>query len=362
MIASFVRGDSTIVLSQKHASKEHSGTIYFLNRNSQLISGLVTRTYKKGLPSDPFYTKSEIHASAIKRILNGSPSLLDSVQRLNEFKGFPEMVQRVYLNFLNFICIILCIQIFLTDAGRAYSVLKKGQRRQSIGIGEFPDETDTKRQGRPGQNGDVYEFHRFQHYGFKTPAPNTFSLESMLAFLAPLATLPIIASAALSSMAAILPTLTTEGMVKGRSRREAVLGMLDSTISFNSSKWEATSNEDQSRERDIRDLDIIHKYLKQMSPKADYNDQVMASYLQCSGMFNSNNHCLERLACQFSDNSSKMPALEKDVSSLIIYTILNNKFIKADFKERLRKAAFYGRDTNGQCGSYFCSRNDFRTM
>ncbi|GFW94053.1 uncharacterized protein TNCV_4813711 [Trichonephila clavipes] len=105
-------------------------------------------------------------------------------------------------------------------------------------------------------------------------------------------------------------------MVKGRSRREAALDMLESTVSLNSSKWEVTTNENISRERDVRDLDIIHKYLKQMSPKADYNDQVMASYLQCSGMLSSNNHCLERLACQFSDNASKMAALEKDVSSL----------------------------------------------
>lgn len=66
---------------------------------------------------------------------------------------------------------------------------------------------------RPDENGDVYEYHRFQHYGFKTPAPNTFSLESMLAFLAPLATLPIITSAALTSLASILPTLTTDGKI-----------------------------------------------------------------------------------------------------------------------------------------------------
>lgn len=66
---------------------------------------------------------------------------------------------------------------------------------------------------RPDENGDVYEYHRFQHYGFKTPAPSTFSLESMLAFLAPLATLPIITSAALTSLASILPTLATDGKI-----------------------------------------------------------------------------------------------------------------------------------------------------
>ncbi|KAF8794815.1 uncharacterized protein LOC129961924 [Argiope bruennichi] len=272
------------------------------------------------------------------------------------------MVQSFSISFFIVICIILCCQLSIIEGRRTNSKPRKGLRRQGIDIGEFPGELDNRRQGRPGQDGDVYEFHRFQHYGFKTPAPSTFSLESMLAFLAPLATLPIIASAALSSMAAILPTLTTEGMVKGRGRREAVQDMLNSSFNFNSSSWELTSRGDISRERDIRDIDIIHKYLKQMSPKADYNDQVMASYLQCSGMLSYNNHCLERLACQFSDSSSKMPSLEKDVSSLIIYTILNNKHIKPEFKERIRKAAFYGRDTNGRCGSYFCSRNDFRQI
>lgn len=82
---------------------------------------------------------------------------------------------------------------------------------------------------RPDENGDVYEYHRFQHYGFKTPAPNTFSLESMLAFLAPLATLPIITSAALTSLASILPTLTTDGKISRlfiSAGREGVRGLL----------------------------------------------------------------------------------------------------------------------------------------
>lgn len=106
-------------------------------------------------------------------------------------------------------------------------------------------------------------------------------------------------------------------MVKGRSRREAVLDTLDSMQSFNYSSWKSVSSkENYPIKRDVRDLDIIQKYLKQMNPKEDYNDEVMASYLQCSGMLSSNNHCLERLVCQFSDHTSKMDSLEKDVSSL----------------------------------------------
>ncbi|XP_023228911.1 uncharacterized protein LOC111629260 [Centruroides sculpturatus] len=73
-------------------------------------------------------------------------------------------------------------------------------------------------------------------------------------------------------------------------------------------------------------------------------------------MLDSNNHCLEKLVCQFSDNTSSMSQLEKDVSSLIIYTILNNRFISDDFKNRMKKAALTGRDHPGKCRRYYCTR------
>lgn len=107
------------------------------------------------------------------------------------------------------------------------------------------------------------------------------------------------------------------GMVKGRSRREAVMSQLNLNQSYNDTQWKSMpKNESYRFKRDIRDLDIIHKYLKQMNPRQDYNDEIMASYLQCNGMLSSDNHCLERLVCQFSDQTSSMDSLEKDVSSL----------------------------------------------
>ncbi|XP_035217561.1 uncharacterized protein LOC118190873 [Stegodyphus dumicola] len=283
------------------------------------------------------------------------------------------MIQSSPLNSRNFLLLVVYIQFFFIGAQRINELEDRNLRRQRVPvqIGEYPEQEHTiRRQNRPEENGDIYEFHRFQHYGFKTPSPHTFSLESMLALLAPLATIPIIASAALSSLATILPTLTTDGMVKGRgkgvvkgrSRREAVLDTLDLMTYFNSSTWDTFSKSpNYPIKRDIRDLDVIQKYLKQMNHKEDYNDEVMASYLQCSGMLSSHNHCLERLVCQFSDRNSRMESLEKDVASLIIYTILNNRHIKAEFKERLRKAAVFGRDSSGRCGFYVCSRNNFRS-
>lgn len=103
-------------------------------------------------------------------------------------------------------------------------------------------------------------------------------------------------------------------MVKGRSRREAVLDMLDTSKNSSILLDDETSYRSPLIKRDVGDLSIIHKYLKHVNPKGDYNDEVMASYLQCSGMLSFSNHCLERLVCQFSSNG--MPAMEKEVSSV----------------------------------------------
>lgn len=110
-------------------------------------------------------------------------------------------------------------------------------------------------------------------------------------------------------------------MVKGRSRREAALDDLPDS-SKNATSFSILEHQPHPKtkettsptKRDVGDLDIIHKYLKHVNPKGDYNDEVMASYLQCSGMLSFNNHCLERLVCQFSSNG--MGAMEKEVSSV----------------------------------------------
>ena len=63
-------------------------------------------------------------------------------------------------------------------------------------------------------------------------------------------------------------------------------------------------------------LFFISKYLKQTKPDAEYNDEIVASYLSCNGLLSQNNQCLQRLVCQFVDRSENMPDLEKEVSSL----------------------------------------------
>jgi hypothetical protein len=60
--------------------------------------------------------------------------------------------------------------------------------------------------------------------------------------------------------------------------------------------------------------------------RPDYNDEIIATYLSCNGMLSAGNQCLERLTCQFSDTTSGLKQLEKDVSSL--WALLSNSFFR----------------------------------
>ncbi|CAG2116086.1 unnamed protein product, partial [Medioppia subpectinata] len=99
--------------------------------------------------------------------------------------------------------------------------------------------------------------------------------------------------------------------------------------------------------RDIQDLDVIQKYLNSMG-RPDYNDEIIATYLSCNGMLSDSNQCLERLTCQYSDTTGPLKPMEKDVSSLVIYSLLKNEHIDNGFKSRLQRAAFYGKDNPGK--------------
>ncbi|XP_054933548.1 uncharacterized protein [Dermacentor andersoni] len=136
------------------------------------------------------------------------------------------------------------------------------------------------------------------------------NLTGLLALLAPLAALPLIAGTALPlSMAPLLAPAV--GTVLGRRRRRDLLAAF------------VGNNEEQTQQQ----------------------DEVLAGYLQCSGMLAADNHCLERLACQFSADALRGP-LHKDVASLVIYTLLRNRFIPERFKQRLRLAARQARPSS----------------
>ncbi|XP_076329703.1 uncharacterized protein LOC143235433 [Tachypleus tridentatus] len=213
---------------------------------------------------------------------------------------------------------------------------------------------------------DVWEFHKFQHYGYKTPKPKFNKLKSLVAFLAPLATLPILGGLALAGLGGtLIPTVTvnagTAGAAAGRRRRrEAVMEVLESQDGNKSFTLTNFSNTNTLYQ--LHELDVIQKYLQKVRPDVNYDDDVRATYLRCSGMLDTKNGCLELLVCHFSDPVGSMKEHERDMASLIIYGLLKNKFIEESFKSRLRKAASNSRNYPGSCDGYTCnSQNSMLT-
>ena len=85
---------------------------------------------------------------------------------------------------------------------------------------------------------------------------------------------------------------------------------------FDAEAEEKGSGLDSSSVSELFQLDIVQQYLKQ-SGKPDHNDQIIASYLACRGLFSPANHCLERLACHYADvEHGRLRPLERDVAAL----------------------------------------------
>lgn len=43
----------------------------------------------------------------------------------------------------------------------------------------------------------------------------------------------------------------------------------------------------------------------------------------------------------------------------MIYSLLKNNYIDDEFKNRLRRAAFFGRDNPGRCTIYVCPKSSY---
>ncbi|KAG9508876.1 hypothetical protein GZH46_02619 [Fragariocoptes setiger] len=108
------------------------------------------------------------------------------------------------------------------------------------------------------------------------------------------------------------------------------------------------------------ELDIVKSYLLNIRPHQhdEYNDEIIATYLSCSGMSSPDDHCLERLACVFGDSSATfMVPLERDVTSIVIYSILKNTHVDSRFKARLKAAARAGNADGSHCQAlYPCNK------
>jgi len=76
-------------------------------------------------------------------------------------------------------------------------------------------------------------------------------------------------------------------------------------------------------------------------------------YLSCSGYMEDSNLCLDRVFCEYGNAESTISSEERDVLSIVLYNIMDNKSVMVQYKNRLRAAARLGRDTQ-QCARYTC--------
>ena len=50
----------------------------------------------------------------------------------------------------------------------------------------------------------------------------------------------------------------------------------------------------------MRQVRVLDKFLSSLPGRVDVANKLMMSYLECSGLVSSDNHCLEQLVCQYS--------------------------------------------------------------
>ncbi|KFM60298.1 hypothetical protein X975_10076, partial [Stegodyphus mimosarum] len=51
----------------------------------------------------------------------------------------------------------------------------------------------------------------------------------------------------------------------------------------------------------MKELEIVASYLHQVDYNEKQQSRVMVNYLQCNGLLSTEDHCLERLSCEFGD-------------------------------------------------------------
>ncbi|KAI1304103.1 hypothetical protein HDE_01867 [Halotydeus destructor] len=185
-----------------------------------------------------------------------------------------------------------------------------------------------------------------------------------------LATLPLILAPMLSYLFTpmIIPVTATIAAGRKRRRRSASGsgGPVSGQSQLTANKTARAANLDGSTQWTfpdskidprLKELQVIANYLRKVHYDDKDRDKAMASYLQCDGMLQNGDQCLERLACEFADPvSHRAPEIDRAVTSILIGHILTNQFIDAGLKGRLKMAAIHGKDHSGKCAKFTCAK------
>ncbi|KAG9508875.1 hypothetical protein GZH46_02618, partial [Fragariocoptes setiger] len=146
---------------------------------------------------------------------------------------------------------------------------------------------------------------------------------------------------------------TTEQTMKTAPKRNHM--WLDGAASAR--KQVPTTSNSGATTSGIGDTQVVSDYLKHIQFSDRDKEKLMASYLTCDGLLNDSDHCLERLACEFSDRVNiAANRLDRAVSSLLLGHILANTYVPDEFKLRLRAASLYGYTNSGTCSRYSCNK------
>jgi len=115
----------------------------------------------------------------------------------------------------------------------------------------------------------------------------------------------------------------------------------------------------------LEEANLLSSYLTvhgfQQNINFDLQKEMIASYLECGGQGRSAemSSCLQRLVCNYHDKSLRLEAEDRDVASIIIRTIMDNKFISKEYKHVLLAAGRRGSNKSGSCHVYECTNNAF---
>ncbi|XP_076327912.1 uncharacterized protein LOC143234429 isoform X2 [Tachypleus tridentatus] len=161
----------------------------------------------------------------------------------------------------------------------------------------FPIAHYTVKHHRPGGYGydkkpEVWEYHGVYNYGFRSKKKKFGATKGALLALAGV---PLLMAPLLSLL--FIPTLTIPAVTVTAGRRKR--------------------NVQETRLAKESEIQAIADFLKKVHHRDAQQETIMAKYLQCNGMLSGHDHCLERLACEFSDPLNiAAPELERTVCSM----------------------------------------------
>jgi len=163
-------------------------------------------------------------------------------------------------------------------------------------------------------------------------------------------------------LGALLPALAVGGL--GLLGLAALTLPVTTTLTGGKKKRSADLNATSAEYQ----ANILSSYLSlhglQQNPiNFDLQKEMIASYLECgvNGRAAEMSFCLQRLVCNYNDKSVRLEAEDRDVATIIIRTIMDNKFISKDYKRTLLAAGKRGAQESGTCHVFHCSNNMFKS-